>query len=120
MKNAMPSKSFEKDERMKVRGNTLKSSWVSSASGMPAFFALQLPSSSLHHENVVETIDLIHDEHSRYCEVMEYLAGGDLYSRISKHMLNDPEEINCYFRQLVNGVSYLHSVGVAHRGIDTY
>lgn len=72
-------------------------------------------SSSLHHDNIVETIDLIHDEHNRYCEVMEFLAGGDLYTRISKSTLSDPDEINCYFKQLINGVSYLHSVGVAHR-----
>lgn len=46
---------------------------------------------------------------------MEYMAGGDLYNRISKGTLSNIEEISCYFKQLVNGVAYMHSMGVAHR-----
>lgn len=32
-------------------------------------------SSSLHHPNVVETLDLVVDEHHNWCEVMEYMRG---------------------------------------------
>lgn len=74
-------------------------------------------SSSLHHENVVETVDLVQDERGNWCEIMEYCAGGDLYTRISNGSLTDLGEINCYFKQLINGVHYLHSVGVAHRDL---
>ncbi|KAJ3091490.1 serine/threonine-protein kinase HAL4/sat4 [Quaeritorhiza haematococci] len=74
-------------------------------------------SSSMHHENVIETVDLIQDEHSKWCEVMEYMPGGDLYSRINRCNMNDAE-IYCYFKQLVNGVAYMHSMGVAHRFIS--
>ncbi|KAJ3219237.1 serine/threonine-protein kinase HAL4/sat4 [Clydaea vesicula] len=72
---------------------------------------------SLHHENVIVVIDLIQDEKDRWCQIMEYLAGGDLYGRISKRTLTDKVEINCYFKQLMCGVQYLHSVGVAHRDL---
>jgi hypothetical protein len=32
-------------------------------------------SSSLHHENVVETLDLVVDDNHTWCEVMEYCSG---------------------------------------------
>lgn len=74
-------------------------------------------SSSIKHQNVVETVDLIQDENENWCEVMEYCSGGDLYSRINTGTLTDTHEINCYFKQLLTGVAYLHSVGVCHRDI---
>ncbi|KAI9138251.1 kinase-like domain-containing protein [Paraphysoderma sedebokerense] len=73
-------------------------------------------SSSLHHINVVETIDLIQDENQHWCEVMEYCPGGDLYSCIKNGKMTQ-DEIDCCFKQLVQGVSYLHSMGVAHRDL---
>ncbi|CAG8730714.1 1541_t:CDS:2, partial [Dentiscutata heterogama] len=73
-------------------------------------------SSTLQHENVVRTVDLVQDENHNWCEVMEYCAGGDLYTAIKAgHMTNT--EIDCCFKQLVRGVGYLHSMGVAHRDI---
>ncbi|KAF9431890.1 serine/threonine-protein kinase HAL4/sat4 [Entomortierella beljakovae] len=73
-------------------------------------------SSTLHHENVVETVDLVQDEHQHWCEVMEYCCGGDLYNVIKQgHMSR--VEIDCCFKQLIHGVAYLHSMGVAHRDI---
>ncbi|KAJ3155807.1 serine/threonine-protein kinase HAL4/sat4 [Geranomyces variabilis] len=74
-------------------------------------------SSNMHHENVIQTVDLIQDERERWCEVMEYMPGGDLYSLIASGELTDPDEKFCLFKQLVKGVAYLHSVGVAHRDL---
>lgn len=71
--------------------------------------------SSLSH-NVVETVDLVQDEQQHWCEVMEYCPGGDLYAVIKKGDLG-PAEINSYFKQILSGVAYLHSMGVAHRDI---
>ncbi|KAF9359609.1 serine/threonine-protein kinase HAL4/sat4 [Mortierella sp. AD094] len=46
----------------------------------------------------------------------EYCCGGDLYNSIKQgHMSR--VEIDCCFKQLINGVAYLHSMGVAHRDI---
>ncbi|KAJ9065186.1 hypothetical protein DSO57_1022357 [Entomophthora muscae] len=73
-------------------------------------------SSTLHHPNIVETVDLIKDDHGDWCEVMEYCPGGDLYSVIQNGTMTH-YEIDCCFKQLITGVSYLHSVGVAHRDI---
>ncbi|KAI8915213.1 kinase-like domain-containing protein [Powellomyces hirtus] len=74
-------------------------------------------SSTLHHENVVTTVDLIQDEKHQWCVVMEYCAGGDLFGRIHCGSLKESGEVNCYLKQLVQGVNYLHSMGVAHRDL---
>lgn len=71
-------------------------------------------SSTLHHVNVVETVDLVQDENQHWCEVMEFCPGGDLYAAIKKGRMS-PSEIECCFSQILQGLSYLHSQGVAHR-----
>ena len=73
-------------------------------------------SSTLHHPNVVETVDLIQDENMHWCEVMEFCPGGDLYAAIKKGGMS-PSEVECCFKQLLNGVKYLHGQGVAHRDL---
>ncbi|PKI83114.1 hypothetical protein MVES1_002890 [Malassezia vespertilionis] len=73
-------------------------------------------SSTLHHTNVVETVDLVQDDNRHWCEVMEYCPGGDLYAAIKKGNLTE-SEIQSYFKQTVMGVHYMHSMGVAHRDI---
>ncbi|KIY62077.1 Pkinase-domain-containing protein [Cylindrobasidium torrendii FP15055 ss-10] len=73
-------------------------------------------SSTLHHVNIVETVDLVQDESAKWCEVMEFCPGGDLYAAIKKGGMS-PSEVECCFKQIVSGVAYLHSQGVAHRDI---
>ncbi|KAJ7447851.1 Pkinase-domain-containing protein [Mycena galericulata] len=73
-------------------------------------------SSTLHHINIVETVDLVQDEQGRWCEVMEFCPGGDLYAAIKKGGMS-PSEVECCFKQILSGVGYLHSQGVAHRDI---
>ena len=68
----------------------------------------------MHHPNIIQTVDLMIDSDRLY-EVMEY-CDHDLYQYIqkAKYGIN---EINCFFKQLVQGVAYLHSVGIAHRDL---
>ncbi|KAL7285915.1 hypothetical protein ACG7TL_001026 [Trametes sanguinea] len=73
-------------------------------------------SSTLHHVNVVETVDLVQDENQHWCEVMEFCPGGDLYAAIKRGGMS-PSEVECCFKQILTGVAYLHSQGVAHRDI---
>jgi len=47
---------------------------------------------------------------------MEFCPGGDLYAAIKKGGMS-PSEVECCFKQILNGVAYLHSQGVAHRDI---
>ncbi|KAI8143094.1 kinase-like domain-containing protein [Fennellomyces sp. T-0311] len=73
-------------------------------------------SSTFSHPNVVETIDLVMNEQKRYCTVMEYCPGGDLFSCIMAERMADHEKL-CCLKQLVQGLAYLHGMGVAHRDI---
>ncbi|CAO3699757.1 unnamed protein product [Rhizopus stolonifer] len=73
-------------------------------------------SSIFCHQNIIETLDLVLDGRTRYCTVMEYCPGGDLFSAIVSGHMTDIEK-SCCFKQLIRGISYLHSVGVAHRDI---
>ena len=73
-------------------------------------------SSTLHHPNIVETVDLVQDENQHWCEVMEFCPGGDLYAAIKRGGMS-PSEVECCFKQILTGVSYLHEQGVAHRDL---
>ncbi|KAI8343404.1 serine threonine-protein kinase hal4 sat4, partial [Chlamydoabsidia padenii] len=72
--------------------------------------------SSINHPNIVKTWDLITDVSNRYCIVMEFCSGGDLYHAIKKNRVTWTK-MNSYFKQLLLGLDYLHSLGVAHRDI---
>ncbi|OAD66568.1 hypothetical protein PHYBLDRAFT_98745, partial [Phycomyces blakesleeanus NRRL 1555(-)] len=74
----------------------------------------------LHHPHVVQVFDLLplNDKSLLYCQVMEYCDGSDLFHQISQIPSGlVAEEANCYFRQLISGVAYLHTMGVTHRDI---
>lgn len=74
-------------------------------------------SSSLRHPNVIHTLDLLEDAKGDFCEVMEYCAGGDLYSLVLANGKLEVMEADCYFLQLMRGVEYIHEMGVAHRDL---
>jgi len=71
--------------------------------------------SSLRHPNIAETIDMI-CKGSRWYQVMPYYDGGDLYSIIKSDHLTE-ECCDCVFKQLIYGVSFMHSKGIAHRDL---
>ncbi|KAK1826490.1 kinase-like domain-containing protein [Podospora conica] len=74
---------------------------------------------SLHHPNIVETFRLATD-HGRWNHVMEYCQEGDLFGLVNKKYLTsderEPDRL-CLFKQLVQGVNYLHKNGIAHRDL---
>lgn len=72
-------------------------------------------SSSLDHINIIHTFDLMKDTHGSCCQIMEYCSGGDLYSLIiSSGSGLTAIESDCFFKQILRGVVYMHSMGVAH------
>lgn len=70
--------------------------------------------STLHHPNIIETVDIVSD-HGHYYEVMEY-APYDLFNIVMSGKMSRPE-IYCVFRQICDGVDYLHGMGLAHRDL---
>lgn len=74
-------------------------------------------SSSLKHINIIETLDLLKDAKGDYCEVMQFCPGGDLYTLIIAAGKLEYAEADCFFKQLIRGVNYMHAMGVAHRDL---
>lgn len=72
---------------------------------------------SCDHPNIVKTYRLCKSGSDWY-HVMEYCEGGDLNDLIAKGHMNQDEK-NCMFKQLVRGVDYLHSRGLAHRDLKS-
>ena len=70
--------------------------------------------STLHHGNVIETLDIIHEKGHWY-EVMEY-APFDLFAIVMTGRMSKAE-IACSFLQIFAGVTYLHGMGLAHRDL---
>ncbi|SCU90889.1 LAME_0E10418g1_1 [Lachancea meyersii CBS 8951] len=74
-------------------------------------------SSSLKHTNIIMPLDLFQDAKGDYCQVMEYCHGGDLFTLIIAAGKLEYMEADCFFKQLIRGVVYMHDMGVCHRDL---
>ncbi|KAG1049582.1 hypothetical protein G6F43_008097 [Rhizopus delemar] len=70
--------------------------------------------STLHHPNVIETLDIIQEGQNFY-EIMEF-APNDLFNIVMSGKMSR-EEIACCWRQLLSGVEYMQQMGLAHRDL---
>ncbi|XHG00127.1 hypothetical protein AWENTII_003596 [Aspergillus wentii] len=70
---------------------------------------------SLNHPNIVQTVRICTDS-GLLNHVMEYCSYGELFSLVKKDYLQLDDKL-CLFKQLIQGVWYLHSQGIAHRDI---
>ncbi|KAK2624105.1 hypothetical protein QTJ16_006739 [Diplocarpon rosae] len=74
---------------------------------------------SAHHPNIVETFRLC-THNGRWSHVMEFCEQGDLFSLVSqKYLSRDDRLVDrlCLFKQLLQGLNYLHANGIAHRDV---
>jgi len=70
----------------------------------------------VHHPNIVSMKDL-YDTGDRFLFVMELVTGGELFDRIVKKGSYSEEDAQTLVRQILQGVAYLHSNGIAHRDL---
>ena len=77
---------------------------------------------SLHHPNIVETVRLCTNR-GRWNHVMEFCSHGELFTLVERKLFAGEggyysvADRQCFFKQLLRGVEYLHSHGIAHRDI---
>ena len=67
-------------------------------------------------DNIVQMKDFFCDENNYYM-VLELCKGGDLYDYLLENDRISESVAAQVFRQIVNGLNYSHSLGVAHRDI---
>ncbi|GMM55192.1 hypothetical protein DAKH74_018080 [Maudiozyma humilis] len=72
-------------------------------------------SSVLQHRNVITTLEILEEPDGALVQVMEY-AHYDLFNIVRSGRMHYAEAC-CYFKQLCQGVAYLHALGVCHRDI---
>lgn len=70
--------------------------------------------SALNHPNVINTIEVLRDE-GKWFQIMEF-APFDLFTAVKSQKMRG-SEILCVFKQMMCGVEYLHSIGLAHRDL---
>ncbi|TGO83225.1 hypothetical protein BPOR_0680g00010 [Botrytis porri] len=71
------------------------------------------------HPNIVQTFQLC-THNGRWNHVMEYCEQGDLFGLINQKYLSKEDHLKdrqCLFKQLIQGIQFLHGNGIAHRDI---
>ncbi len=71
---------------------------------------------SLSHNHVVRLYDFF-EEATRFCLVMEFMGGGDLFERIVTKEMYTEMDAREVAKALLSAVEYIHNRGVAHRDL---
>ncbi|RKU48464.1 Chk1 protein kinase [Coniochaeta pulveracea] len=68
------------------------------------------------HSNIIEWFATGEDQVWKWI-AMEYASGGDLFDKIESDVGVQEDIADIYFKQLIAGVSFMHSKGIAHRDL---
>ncbi|KAL1235256.1 Serine/threonine-protein kinase [Trichinella spiralis] len=75
-----------------------------------------LISKTMRHENVIASAGY-RKENNIYYIFLEYAQGGELYDRIEPDVGTGVALAHKYFLELLSGIEYVHSQGIAHRDL---
>ena len=81
-----------------------------------SFFKENEIATKFNHINVIYVYRIFEDRENFYL-VMEYCQKGELFDYIVEHQRLSENEASVFFYQLINGVEYIHSKGIAHRDL---
>ncbi|KIH43808.1 hypothetical protein ANCDUO_26180 [Ancylostoma duodenale] len=71
---------------------------------------------TLSHQNICRLYQFI-DTEDKFFIIMEYCSGGEMFDYIVKKERLEESEARHFFRQLVQAMAYVHSMGYAHRDL---
>ncbi|CAJ0599631.1 unnamed protein product [Cylicocyclus nassatus] len=71
---------------------------------------------TLSHQNICRLYQFIETE-DKYYIIMEYCSGGEMFDYIVRKERLEESEARHFFRQLVQAMAYVHSMGYAHRDL---
>ena len=80
------------------------------------FFKENEIATKFNHINVIYVFEIFEDNENCYL-VMEYCKKGELFDYIVNHQRLSENESAIFFYQLINGIEYIHSKGIAHRDL---
>lgn len=74
--------------------------------------------SELTHKNVVRSVEMFHDKFkSIIYQVMEFIDGSEILDEIAHSGAYDEQDAQQLYRQVLEGIAYLHEKRVCHRDI---
>ena len=72
--------------------------------------------SELDNEHIIKVYQIYENE-NHYLIIMEYCEGGELFNYIVEKQRLSENESSFFYYQIIQGVEYIHSQGIAHRDL---
>ncbi|KAH0785172.1 CAMK family protein kinase [Histomonas meleagridis] len=70
----------------------------------------------MHHPSIVGLVDILADDYYYYV-LLEFCPGGELFQHIVDNKRLQDQQARPILKQILQGVSYIHSMGVSHRDL---